>query len=81
MNLPQTYAAIALLALVHSSPTHDNRGLCDGFKTITNTSIMSQTAASWKTRSQGIDCEIAELTTVSYTVLKQIRYVQYLRLK
>jgi len=64
MNLPQTYAAIALLTLVHTSPTHDNRGLCDGFKTITNTSIMSQTAASWKTRSEGIDCEIAELTTI-----------------
>ena len=81
MNLPQTYAAIALLTLVHSSPTNENRGLCDGFKTIANTSIMSQTAASWETKSEGVDCEIANLPTVSNTVLKQIRYVQSLRLK
>ena len=66
MLIPLTCTALALLALVQTSSSSDNRGFCDGFIRTTNTSILSGTNEPQKTKSEGIDCEIANLPTVSY---------------
>ena len=73
MLIPLTYTALAMLALVQTSSSSDNRGVCDGFIRTTNTSILSGTNESQKTKSEGIDCEIANLPTVRY--IKDINYL------
>ena len=66
MLIPLAYTALAILALAKTSSSSNTLGFCDGFIRTTNTSILSGTNESQKTKSEGIDCEIANLHTVSY---------------
>jgi len=64
MLIPLAYTALAILALAKTSSSANTRGFCDGFIRATNTSILSGTDESQKTKSEGIDCEIANLPTI-----------------
>ena len=66
MLIPLTPTALTILALVQTSSSANSRGVCDGFIRTSNTSILSGTDETKKTKSEGIDCEIANLPTVRY---------------
>ena len=65
MSIITLYTAVAIIALGHVAHADDYGGFCDGFIRTRNTTRVSKSIESINTKSQGIDCEIANLPAVS----------------
>ena len=59
------YTAVVIV-LAHTAHADDYQGICDGFiRTRNTTQVQTLTESKNIIKSQGLDCEIADLPTVS----------------
>merc|ERR1711892_309914 len=64
MSIITLFTTVFIIALGHVAHADDYGGFCDGFIRTRNTTQVSKSIESKNPKSQGLDCEIADLPTI-----------------